>query len=1017
MKHSLSRARRSPSLVGFAILATLGAVVGCGEESGADEPTTSAAGNTQSAGGASTGQSAGGSATGGGRAGEVGGSGVGGVGGAGLGGATVGIGGNTSGSGGAPLGLGGASTTLGEGGSVSSGGTGAGGGSAAGGATGAVGGAGAGGATMAGGATAAGGSEQGGSGTGGGELGGGDTGGTSTAGSGSGGDGVGGVGIGGGTTAPSTFSCNGWAGILTDDESEAILLDFNEASRQEAEVNEPGWNPWPTADVNSESKTVDGVTFTVRMAGSGGSSLTTDWAKVLVQTPHYARLVGDGLTVADGNSGGAIELEISGLSAGEHSLLAYHNGVNGYQMAELNVDVNGSRQVTNLVPTNRALSMDASASSYVTFTVDEGGSATIVYSPNPSTSSSYKNVIINAIALDRPDPARQASNESPANRDYHADADSGSITLSWTAADGAVAHDVYFGTDGTAVDAATKDSPEFKGTQSGTSYEVSEVSNLQFYFWRVDETDGSGVTTKGSLWRFSPRQLAFPDAEGYGRFARGGRCGKVVHVTNLNDSGAGSLREAVENDIGPRTIVFDVSGIIRLNSRLVINQPYVTVAGQTAPGKGITVRAAPFGLSGTTDIVMRYMRVRLGGGTTYDGMGMTGGDHSIYDHNSISWTIDEAFSSRGAKNITLQHTLISECLNVAGHQNYPAGTAHGYAASISGDVGSFHHNLLAHCEGRNWSLAGGLDGDGYYAGRLDIFNNVVYNWDGRTTDGGAHEVNFVNNYYKAGAATSRFTVLNPTYDGFPGTQQYYMAGNLLPGHCDLDDQMGCTAPGGTPPYDLWVDQPFFPSHAQIDSAEEAYKKVLSDVGCQVPELDDHDVRVVVETLAGNYHYSGSASGLPGLPDNEADVGGYEDYPELTRAADFDSDGDGLPNWYESLIATSTTSASGDFSDSNADPNGDGYTNLEEYLHFMATPRLELSSGSSSTFELEELFRGFTSSPSYAAESSGCVEASVSGSTLTVTATSGCGIVYLPVTVTDSQGSSLVREVGVLANRS
>ena len=120
----------------------------------------------------------------------------------------------------------------------------------------------------------------------------------------------------------------------------------------------------------------------------------------------------------------------------------------------------------------------------------------------------------------------------------------------------------------------------------------------------------------------------------------------------------------------------------------------------------------------------------------------------------------------------------------------------------------FHlYNLLAHCAGRNWSLAGGLDGAGVYAGRLDIFNNVVYNWDYRTTDGGAHQVNFVNNYYKPGPASSIFTALNPQYDGFPGTQQYYMAGNVMPGYFDETNQLAGTRPQGMPPYPLFVDAP------------------------------------------------------------------------------------------------------------------------------------------------------------------------------------------------------------------
>src|SRR4029079_15920793 len=121
--------------------------------------------------------------------------------------------------------------------------------------------------------------------------------------------------------------------------------------------------------------------------------------------------------------------------------------------------------------------------------------------------------------------------------------------------------------------------------------------------------------------------------------------------------------------------------------------------------------------------------------------------------------------------------------------NYPAGTAHGYAATVGGDIASLHHNLLAHNEGRNWSMGGGLDANGFYAGRLDIFNNVVYNWGGRTTDGGAHEVNFVNIYYKPGAATRRFVALTADHEGVGrGTQRYYCEGNVMPGRFDETTQ-------------------------------------------------------------------------------------------------------------------------------------------------------------------------------------------------------------------------------------
>lgn len=238
-------------------------------------------------------------------------------------------------------------------------------------------------------------------------------------------------------------------------------------------------------------------------------------------------------------------------------------------------------------------------------------------------------------------------------------------------------------------------------------------------------------------------------------------------------------------------MIFAVSGLLTLNSDLTISQPYITLAGQTAPGKGICVCKHPLGMSGGKDVIIRHIRSRPGNisGETLNGSGMAGSEHCIMDHCSISWGIDEEMSTRTSKNVTLQRTLISEALNIAGHQNYPAGTAHGYAASVGGDVASLHHNLLAHNEGRKWSLAGGLDAAGYFSGRLDIFNNVVYNWGHRTTDGGAMEVNFVNNCYKTGAATSYLFALNAQYDNFPGTRRYYIAGNVMPGRFTASQNM------------------------------------------------------------------------------------------------------------------------------------------------------------------------------------------------------------------------------------
>ncbi|KAH8429302.1 uncharacterized protein LDX57_006969 [Aspergillus melleus] len=215
------------------------------------------------------------------------------------------------------------------------------------------------------------------------------------------------------------------------------------------------------------------------------------------------------------------------------------------------------------------------------------------------------------------------------------------------------------------------------------------------------------------------------------RFARGGRGGKVVKVTTLEDSEApGTLRHALTNVTGPRIVVFDVGGVITIKSRLSITDSYITVAGETAPGKGIIVQGQPFGLSGASDVILRHIRTRPGTSSneTVDGMGMAGSNYCILDHCSMGWSIDESFSSRNAKNITFQRNMISEPLNVAGHKNYPAGTEHGYAATIGGDISSIHHNLIAHAEGRSWSMGGGVDDNSTFAGRLDIRNNVVYNF-------------------------------------------------------------------------------------------------------------------------------------------------------------------------------------------------------------------------------------------------------------------------------------------------
>lgn len=794
-------------------------------------------------------------------------------------------------------------------------------------------------------------------------------------------------------------------------------VDFDMANRPKAEVNEPGYISWPIETCQTDSRTIEGVEITLSyVKGSAATALKSHWYKAGVQAPYYARLVNDGLTTVGGDGGAEIEITFSGLPAGKHSLMTYHNTVDNPisgSFCEINIDVDGVRVIENLVPSSRALSNFDAQTAYINFEAKENTPVTFTFTPNYNSTATFLNIIINGFVLNEPNIAKQALYPDPVDGDFHVDADNKLYTLKWNAAKNAVLHDIYIGTNKDEINAADTSSPCYKGRVETASFNVTDLYSMNTYYWRVDEIEEDGEITKGNVWSFRPRQLAFPGAEGYGRFAIGGRGGKVVYVTNLNDDGPGSLREAITNDIGPRTIVFAVSGIIELKSRLTLSSSYVTIAGQTAPGKGICITRAPLGFSGVNDGIMRFVRVRLGSGTTYDGMGLQGSGHCILDHNSISWTIDEAFSSRSGKNITLQRTLISEALNAAGHQNYPPGSQHGYAASISGDIGSFHHNLLAHCAGRNWSLAGGLDGDGFYAGRLDIFNNVVYNWKSRTTDGGAHEVNFVKNYYKPGAASTQNYALNAQWDGFPGTQSYYCDGNIVEGKFeDLTNlRNGCKSATSNP--NPWSDVSFFPSYATVHSAHEAYKHVLSDVGCTLPLFDDHDKRIINETLTGTYSCRGSYTNLPGLPDSEQDVGGWENYPEIYRSDDFDTDKDGLPDWWETMFGLNPNSLEGDFSDANADDDEDGFTNLEEYLHWMATPHFETGINQKIEIDLAPFTKGFEKSPVYTVSSISNATAEIKGTTLSVTPDSDFqGLIYADFTVSDEDNSSMVRTVGL-----
>ncbi|KAF9693272.1 hypothetical protein EKO04_008904 [Ascochyta lentis] len=750
-----------------------------------------------------------------------------------------------------------------------------------------------------------------------------------------------------------------------------------------------------------------GLSFTLS-AASG--KLNGNWNKVVysrIITSLGERVVGEGIstTAENGdNAGGvAIKLSISGLPAGEHSILAWHNAWDALKTAaSLTVTVNGKEAAKGVKQSIRIDNIWEAASSYTTFTATQGEAVEIAYTPDTAGDG---RAFLNGFEIDSSSIENQISFPTPVHRDERVVPveNTTDISASWRPAKAAGAtYNVYLGTTPT----------ELKSVATGLSEPktiLDDVNTQETYYWRIDVVSGNS-TYPGRIFTFRAAQLAFPGAEGYGRFARGGRGGKVLHVTSLEDSlEEGTLRYALTVAKGPRTVVFDVGGVITTKSRISVSGQYVTLAGQTAPGKGIVIQGFPLGLTGATDIILRHIRVRPGkvSNQTIDGMGMQGSNHAIFDRCSMGWTIDESFSSRDANNITFQRNMISEPLNVAGHKNYPAGTAHGFAASIGGEVGSFHHNLIAHAEGRSWSMAGGVDDNAAFAGKLDIRNNVVYNFGGRVTDGGAHQGQFVSNLYKQGPSSKLNYTLRAQYeDDMPGSQSYYCAGNAMPGVFDEDSEqyvgdgtgkktnVACWADVTIKnvTYQKFHDKPFFESFVETQRASEAYKRVLSDSGVSQPVQDDHDKRIINETLTGTTTYTGSVGGKKGIIDNPKDVGGLEDFPTVKRSASWDADGDGIADWWDGSTG------------------GEGYDVIEGYLNFMADPHAFVAPSSSVKIDLAALAVGFTK-PTFTVEGATLGTVEVSGSTATYTS-KGAGIERLTISIEDSEGSKWSRSFGV-----
>ncbi len=818
---------------------------------------------------------------------------------------------------------------------------------------------------------------------------------------------------------------------LTVMASTAQNIDFDlpgkTAPGKDTEVN---YISWAVPRAESDTKSFDGgMTITIT-AGGAASAVGSNWSKTDVET-NGLRIIADEVLATNLDKGNMTQitegstsliLTITGMTAGMHTLKAYHNNSDKNQtQPDIEVRVDGNVVATGVKFTSAAQSNAEAGTSFITFNVTEGQPVVITYSTVPEAGKTYTNtrVMINGLEFDV--AAIGATDPMPVNHDFHAGTEEGTVTFSWTAPEGVVSHKMVLGTDSAEVAAAT--TYEYEGTAA--QYVKSGLSSMQKYWWRIDEVDGNGQVHQGQVWTFQPCQLAFPGAEGYGRYAIGGRGGMVYHVTNLSGDKdtPGSLLYGLVNIDEPRYIVFDVSGIIELDFGAQFVKPYAYIAGQTAPGKGICIKASNINIG--SDVICRHIRFKRGlgiyGENTGNAMGMSGANHAIVDHCTAAWGTDETVSGRGALNISFQYSVISEALGIAGHKNYADGTNHGYAATIDGRIGSWHHNLLVNCAGRNWSMGGGMDGQNRPIGGLDLFNNVCYNWNSRTTDGNCHAVNFVNNYYKMGADTRKTILFTQDFEDAiapDGIDQAYVSGNIRENknHTLSNDKKGDTynATGNIPTtYQYLLSEPLFPSHATIHTAQDAMKIVTSYAGATMPMRDEHHQRNVRETLDGTYTYVGSKSRIKGEIDTEEDITehaagkGWEDYPEEQRAADWDTDQDGMPDWWEQCIGSNASVAN-----QNDDPNHDGWTLLEDYLEFMAHPYIMVATNGEASIDLKQHFAGFygqngqSVTPSYTLDkqTNGLYAPRIDGSTLTVKATKPDtqSVGWLNVTVSDGE---------------
>ncbi len=443
---------------------------------------------------------------------------------------------------------------------------------------------------------------------------------------------------------------------------------------------------------------------------------------------------------------------------------------------------------------------------------------------------------------------------------------------------------------------------------------------------------------------------AFPGADGAGKYTTGGAGGAVYTVTSLKDDGSeGTLRWAVDQK-GARTIVFAVSGVIELQQPLRVRNGDLTIAGQTAPGDGICLKNYTFNIR-ADNVIVRFIRSRMGADIVQKGddamNAFQSHSHIIVDHCSMSWSTDECASFYDNRNLTLQWCIISESLANSIHEK----GAHGYGGIWGGEPASFHHNLLSHHTNRTPRLCGSRFNGRPDEEKVELFNNVVYNYGNEGAyagEGGSY--NFLNNCYKPGPYTATKSSYNRLFTAYPDNGananikgvhgRFYFEGNHMDGSCpalndkqraalarvNADNTAGLVVKDGFAPREEMLAQHAFPiaEHTTLQPASEAYESVLRLAGASL-KRDACDARIVEEVRRGTYTYEGSNGSTNGMIDCPADVGGWAEY--RSAPAPRDGDGDGMPDEWEKAHGLNPSAADG--SAYNLDPR---YTNLEVYLN-------------------------------------------------------------------------------------